>query len=67
MKIDGMEWMDWLHKMRAEEEARRQREGLSLAEWLRRVDAEADAAMASVREHDQPPVARERPRPKRDK
>lgn len=67
MKIEGMDWMEWLHKMRAKEEEKRQREGISLAEWLRRVNEEADVAMADVREHEQPPVARDAPRPKRGK
>jgi hypothetical protein len=64
MKIDGMEWMDWLHEMRREEEEKRIREGISMAEWLRRVNAEADAAMAGVAEHERPSVARDKPAPK---
>lgn len=62
MKTDGLDWMDWLHKKRREEEERRIRDGISMAEWLRRVNAEADAAMAQSREHSQPPVVRDRPR-----
>ena len=61
MKINGMEWMDWLHEMRREEEEKRIREGISMAEWLRRVNAEANAAMAGVAEHKQPSVARDKP------
>jgi hypothetical protein len=61
MKVDGMEWMDWLHEMRRKEEERRIREGISMAEWLRRVNAEADAAMARTAAHEQPPVARDKP------
>ena len=41
MKIDGKEWMDWLHNMRAKEEEKRMREGISGAEWLRRASAHA--------------------------
>lgn len=62
MKTDGLDWMARLHKMRREEEERRVREGLSLADWLRQVNAEADAAMAELPEHDDQPVARDRPR-----
>jgi len=36
MKIDGMDWMDWLHKVRHESEQERKRLGLSGEEWLRR-------------------------------
>jgi hypothetical protein len=36
MKIDGLEWMDWLHKVRRESEEERKRLGLSGEEWLRR-------------------------------
>lgn len=61
MKIDGLEWMDWLHKMRRKEEEKRVREGVSMAEWLRRVNVEADAAMAQVAEREQSPVARDKP------
>ena len=63
MKIDGLEWMDWLHKMRAEQESRRQEEGISLAEWLRRVNAEAVAIMAGIHEDASPSVVRDEPRP----
>ncbi len=42
MKIDGMDWMDWLHKMRAESEAERKRLGISGVEWLRMAAQEAE-------------------------
>jgi len=29
MKIDGLDWMDWLHKIRRDSEAERKRLGLS--------------------------------------
>ncbi|MCX6842203.1 MAG: hypothetical protein NTX53_07985 [candidate division WOR-3 bacterium] len=61
MKIDGMEWMDWLHNMRAKEEEKRMREGISGAEWLRRVSAHAQAVLAGLPEHEQTPVARDKP------
>ena len=62
MKIDGLEWLDWLHKMRAEQEARRRQDGISMVEWLRRVNAEADAVIAGIRENASPPVVRDKPR-----
>ena len=61
MKIEDQDWMDWLHEMRREEEEKRIRDGITMAEWLRRVNAEADAAMARIAEHEQVPVARDRP------
>lgn len=53
--------MDRLHEMRREEEEKRIREGISMTEWLRRVNIEADAAMARIAEHEQTPVARDEP------
>jgi len=35
MKIEGLAWLDWLHKIRAESEAERKRRGLTGPEWLR--------------------------------
>jgi hypothetical protein len=43
MKIDGMDWMDWLHKTRQEMEAERKRRGQSEVEWLRAARARAEA------------------------
>jgi len=66
MKIDGLDWMDWLHKRRAEDEEKRIREGVSGAEWLRRASAHAQKILASLPERE-PPVARDRPgNPKSD-
>jgi 3-hydroxyisobutyrate dehydrogenase-like beta-hydroxyacid dehydrogenase len=62
MKNEKLDWMDWLHKMRAEEEERRRREGISMAEWLRRVNAEADLVMTSLHEQGQVTVVHDRPR-----
>lgn len=59
MKIDGLDWMDWLHKIRRESEEERKRLGLSGEEWLRRAEKTAErirnelAAQAA-------PVARDR-------
>ncbi len=41
MKIDGLEWMDWLHKTREESEEERKRTGVSRLDWLRRLEEEA--------------------------
>jgi hypothetical protein len=41
MKVEGLDWMDWLHKIRAESEAERKRSGLSVAEWLDLCEARA--------------------------
>ena len=61
MKIEGMDWMDWLHKKRAEDEEKRMREGISGAEWLRRISAHTEEVLAGLPEHDQAPVARDKP------
>jgi hypothetical protein len=59
MRIEGLDWMDWLHKVRHESEEERKRLGLSGEEWLRRGRARAQAIMAA-RAQDRPPVARDR-------
>jgi hypothetical protein len=61
MKNEGDDWMDWLHRKRAEEEAKRMREGISGAEWLRRVSAHAQEILASLPEHEPDTVARDKP------
>jgi hypothetical protein len=61
MKSKNQDWLDWLHNMRREEEERRVREGKSLSEWLRQVNAEADAIMAQLTDRGQPAVARDKP------
>jgi len=61
MKNDGNDWMDWLHRKRAEEEAKRMREGISGAEWLRRAAAHAQEILAGLREHEPTPVVRDKP------
>jgi hypothetical protein len=60
MKIDGTDWLDWLHRIREESETERRRQGKTIAEWLARAEETADrvereiAAMAA-------PVARDKP------
>lgn len=61
MRCESQDWLDWLHNMRREEEERRVREGKSLREWLRQVNAEADAIMAQLPDKGQPAVARDKP------
>ena len=41
MKIDGMDWLDWLHKTREESEKERRRLGISGVERLRRAEERA--------------------------
>ncbi len=41
MKIEGLEFMDWLHKIRKTSEAERKRKGLSGSEWLKQIEIEA--------------------------
>lgn len=43
MKIDGLDWMDWLHKIRQDMENQRKRRGESEVEWLREIQSEARA------------------------
>ena len=40
MMIDGLEWMDWLHKIREDAHNEREREGISISEYLRRIKIE---------------------------
>ena len=61
MKIDGNEWMDWLHRKRAEDEAKRMRDGISGAEWLRQASAHAQEILAGLSEHEPATVACDRP------
>jgi hypothetical protein len=62
MKIDGMEWMDWLHRLRAESEAERKRQGISIAERLGRAEATAErierelSGLATPVARDKPPT-----------
>ena len=61
MRIDGLDWMDWLHKVRHEAEEKRVRDGLSVEEWLRHAAGLDDEVRAGLREHEHPPVARDKP------
>ncbi len=61
MKIDGKEWMDWLHDMRAKEEVKRMRGSISGADWLRRASAHDREVLAGLPEREQTPVARDKP------
>jgi hypothetical protein len=42
MKIGESVWLDWLHRIRAESEAERRRQGKTIAEWLARAEETAD-------------------------
>jgi hypothetical protein len=64
MKIDGLDWMEWLHKKREESENERKRRGISGAEWLKEIRARAEAYMKE-RTHRDSAVARDRPATKR--
>ncbi|MBM3332244.1 hypothetical protein FJY68_10430 [candidate division WOR-3 bacterium] len=61
MKVDGLDWIDWLHKVRHEAEAKRIQDGLSVEEWLRRAAARDDAVRAGLPAREQPSVARDKP------
>jgi len=65
MQNDGDDFLDWLHRIRSESEAKRKRLGQSYAERLARAEREAESVLKELDE--QPPVARDRPRkPKSD-
>jgi hypothetical protein len=59
MKIDGLDWMEWLHKKREESENERKRRGLSGAEWLKEIRTRAEAYMKERASQDST-VARDR-------
>jgi hypothetical protein len=61
MKVDGLDWMDWLHKVRHEAEEKRVRDGLSVEGWLRHAAGLDDEVRAGLREREHPPVARDKP------
>jgi hypothetical protein len=62
MKIEGLDWMDWLHKTRRESEQERKRLGLSRVEWLKRMEQEADRIRAELSDSAQL-VASDKPQP----
>ena len=43
MKVDGLDWLDWLHKTREESEKDRVRRGISGSDWLKEIRAQAEA------------------------
>ena len=61
MKIDGLDWLDWLHKTRRESEAERQRLGLSGEEWLERLEERAKEIRQEISMLNEP-VARDKPK-----
>jgi len=63
MMIDGLEWMDWLHKTRRESEQERKRRGISGAEWLKGIRARAEAYMEERASQDSS-AARDKPQSK---
>jgi len=60
MKIDGLDWMDWLHKTRRDSEQKRKQLGFSRVEWLRRIGQEADQIRSEMAAKAQP-LARDKP------
>jgi hypothetical protein len=68
MKIEGLEWLDWLHRVRAESEAERKRLGISIAERLGRAEATAErierelSGLAAPIARDKPATKLPRPR-----
>jgi hypothetical protein len=48
MKIDGLDWMDWLHDQRRAAEADRKRRGLSGEDYLRECAREAARVRAEL-------------------
>jgi hypothetical protein len=56
MKVDGLDWIDWLHKAREESERERERRGISGAEWLREIRAQAEAYKRERASHVAPVV-----------
>jgi len=56
MKIDGLEWMDWLHKTRQQMEDERKRRGQSEVEWLREAGARAKAIKQELASREAPVV-----------
>jgi hypothetical protein len=61
MKIDELDWMDWLHKVRHESESERKRLGLSGEDWLKQGRTRAEAILAELA-RERPPVVRDKPR-----
>ena len=64
MEIEGLDWMEWLHKIRRESEEERKRLGVSRLDWLKRMEREADEIRAEIAARAQP-VAHDKPGPGR--
>jgi hypothetical protein len=64
MKIDELEWMDWLHKTRQEMEEERKRRGLSEAEGLEEIRVQAEEHRREHTAHDTP-IVRDQPKSER--
>ncbi len=60
MKIDGLDWIDWLHSQRERSEAERRRRGIGGAEWLKEIRARAETYVRE-RASRETPVARDKP------
>jgi hypothetical protein len=56
MKIEGMDWLDWLHKTRRESEDERKRLGLSGEEWLERLEERAKELRQEISSLNEPVV-----------
>jgi len=56
MKVDGLDWIDWLHKAREESERERIRRGISGVEWLKEIRARAEAFKRERASHEAPVV-----------
>jgi hypothetical protein len=61
MEIDGMEFLDWLHRIRRESAAERKRRGISGVEWLKQVEERAAAVEKEIAEL-AAPIARDKPK-----
>jgi hypothetical protein len=60
MKIDGLDWLDWLHKVRREAEEKRIQDGLTVEQWLGEVSRRS-ADRRAIRRSGQPaPVVRDK-------
>ena len=56
MKIDGLDWMDWLHKTRQKMEDERKRSGQSEVAWLKEAGARARAIKRELAGRETPVV-----------
>jgi len=56
MKIDGLEWMDWLHETRQKMEDERKRRGQSELEWRREAGVRARAIKQGLASRETPVV-----------